>query len=281
MPIMFNIILQTADIPLADVILLRHQDQRAARGRTPYELWRADRLAGTSVFDLYQSHQRIDARSKFSRARYWACFVATPMGETLFVGLYRASYRGLLDTDMPMPHRDGIEKAGDCDVYDLTPDDRFNDLVGKLIIDWGPGTRAWVQRADKQDKAMTELRPTFKEPAFPGFLQFSAPLSTIDRLPVSWTETLRSSRGIYLLTCPRTKEQYVGSATGQEGFWQRWQDYARTGHGGNISLKSREPSDYQVSILQVAGTDATSDDILAMEEGWKKKLQSKQMGLNR
>jgi len=54
-----------------------------------------------------------------------------------------------------------------------------------------------------------------------------------------------------------------------------------SGHGGNVALKSREPSDYQISILQIAGTDATTDEIIGMEERWKKKLQSKEMGLNR
>jgi hypothetical protein len=72
-----------------------------------------------------------------------------------------------------------------------------------------------------------------------------------------------------------------GSATGEAGFWARWQDYIRTGHGGNVALKSRDPSDYQVSILEVAGTAATVDDILKMESRWKAKLQSGEMGLNR
>jgi hypothetical protein len=92
---------------------------------------------------------------------------------------------------------------------------------------------------------------------------------------------LKVSRGVYLLTCPKTKEQYVGSATGEHGFLQRWLDYVETGHGGNVVLKSREPSDYQVSVLQVAGTDATPDTILAMEIRWKRKLQSMEMGLNK
>lgn len=274
---MFNTVLQEGGLSLTEVILLRHQDQRAARGRTPYELWRDN----TSAFNLYQAHQGTDGRPKLSRAGYWAAFVGTPAGETLFVGLYHAQYRGLLDQDTPTPHRDAIDKAGTCDVYDLNPHDHMADLIGKLYVDWGPGTRAWVQRADRQNKPITELRTAFKEPAFPGFLNFSAPLSTIDRLPTTWATTLRASRGVYILTCPTTKEQYVGSATGIDGFWQRWQDYARTGHGGNIALKSRTPSDYQVAILQVAGTDATNDDIIAMEERWKKKLQSKEMGLNR
>ncbi len=54
-----------------------------------------------------------------------------------------------------------------------------------------------------------------------------------------------------------------------------------TGHGGNVALKSREPSDYQVSILEVAGSYANIDDILKMEARWKQKLQSQEMGVNR
>ncbi len=277
MPIMFNTLLREAGIPFNEVILLRHQDQRATRGRSPYELWRDD----TPAFDLYQSLQGTDGRTKFVRARYWASFVGTPAGETLFVGLYKVTYRGLLDVDMQMPHRDAIDKAGSCDVYDLVPDERLQEYVGKLLIDWGRAARAWVQRADKQDKSITELRPAFKEDEFPGFMNFISAVSGLPKLPKAWVTALRATRGVYVLACPRTREQYVGSATGADGFWQRWHDYERDGHGGNIGLKSREPSDYQVSILQVAGTDATTEDIVKMEEQWKRKLQSKEMGLNR
>jgi hypothetical protein len=154
-------------------------------------------------------------------------------------------------------------------------------LIGKLFIEWGPATRTWVQRADQQNKRVKELRTEFKEPDFPGFLNFVSPLSKLDALPKGWTTALQSSKGVYLLTCPKTKEQYVGSARGAEGFWNRWQFYAQTGHGHNVGLKSRAPSDYQVSILEVAGSASTDNDILAMEQRWKTKLQSQEMGLNR
>jgi hypothetical protein len=72
---------------------------------------------------------------------------------------------------------------------------------------------------------------------------------------------------------------YVGKAAGDDGFYGRWLDYVRDGHGGNVGLKSRDPSDYQVSILQVAG-DAETFEIDAMETRWKQKLQSREMGLN-
>ena len=48
-----------------------------------------------------------------------------------------------------------------------------------------------------------------------------------------------------------------------------------------MALKIRDPANYQVSILEVAGTAATPDEIYQMESQWKSKLQSREMGLNR
>lgn len=88
---------------------------------------------------------------------------------------------------------------------------------------------------------------------------------------------LRASHGIYLR---RTKELCVGSATGGEGFWIRWREYYETGHGGNVRLKSREPSDYQIAVVEVAGSEQTTVDVLHAEQRWMSKLQSSEMGLN-
>jgi hypothetical protein len=275
MPIMFNSLLREANLPLSEVRLLRHKDRRAQRGRTPYELWRDNR----PQFDSYQSTQAIDNEARL-RGKYWASFLGTPSDETLFVGIYRAENKRLLPEDRPMPHMDGIDKAGSCHIYDLTLEQPLSDLIGRLLIDWGPGDRSWIQRAHFQDKQITEFRAAFKEPDFPGFLNFVKSLSELDSLPVGWVTALRATGGVYLLTCPKTKEQYVGSATGENGFWGRWQDYAKTGHGGDVVLKRREPSDYQVSILEVAGTAAFHEDVVKMESRWKTKLQTREMGLN-
>lgn len=275
MPIMFNTILQEAGLQLPSVRLLRHKDNKAKKGSTPYELWRDNR----PLFELYQSTQSIVNRPKFA-APYWASFVVNPNDETMFAGIYAVEYRGLLAKDRPRPHMDGIDKAGSLDDYGLTLQETLSDLIGKLIIEWGAGALAWVQYADRNNKPIIELHREFQEPDFPGFMNFILPLSKLNNLPISWVAVLKSSHGVYLLTCPKTKEQYIGSATGEEGFWGRWQNYIQTGHGGNVGLKNRDPSDYQVSILEVAGTSATTADILTMEGRWQSKLQSREMGLN-
>ena len=262
----------------SEVRLLRHKDNRATKGRSPYELWLENKQH--KLFDLYQSLQSIENRTRLS-APYWASFVVTPSDETLFAGLYQANYCGLLEQDTPRPHAEGVDETGSCDIYDLQLLDKLAEFIGKLIVDWGLGNRAWIQRADMQNKSILELRREFKEPDFPGFLNFMEQLSKIEKLPRGWIAALSCTKGVYLLTCPKTKEQYVGSAYGVQGFYHRWLEYARTGHGDNVALKSREPNDYHVSILEVAGTSSTVDDIIEMETRWKQKLKSREMGLNR
>jgi hypothetical protein len=276
MPLRFNTLLFQAGIAPAAVRLLRHQDSRSAKGRTPYELWRDDR----PKFEAYQETQSFPNRSKL-RSDYWASFVVTPGGETLLAGFYGCRYLGENDVERAWQHAAGSNPVGTCDVYGLAPDDRLNDLAGRLVVDWGNAERAWIQRADNQDKIVRLIRETFREPDFPTFARFISSLSKVEGLPATWIAALSSSRGVYLLTCPKTHEQYVGSASGADGFYGRWLSYARDGHGGNEGLKSRDPSDYQVSILEVAGSAATVEEIIAMEGLWKRKLQSREMGLNR
>jgi hypothetical protein len=167
------------------------------------------------------------------------------------------------------------------EVYAFRKLEEFACYGGRLKVEWGDGKRSWNQRAHQQDKTIVELAQTFREPDFPGFTRFIGNLGSLPSLPTSWIAVLSATKGVYLLTCPRTREQYVGSACGADGFWGRWQTYVSTGHGGNVGLKSRDPADYQVSILEVAGSAATVDEIIATEQLWKAKLQSRDMGLNR
>jgi hypothetical protein len=126
-----------------------------------------------------------------------------------------------------------------------------------------------------------ELTREFQEEEFPGFTKLIRPLSQIETMPLSWKQVLAASRGVYLLACPKTREHYVGAAHGEGGFLGRWREYLANLHGGNVALIGRAPTDWQVSILEVAGSAAGTAEILAMEAGWKAKLLSRSIGLNR
>lgn len=275
----FNLLLERAEILPREVRLMRHQHV-ARDGLTPYVLWRDS----PAEFERYQSAQRVDRRAYFT-GKYWAGFVVPPDNSTLFVGLYRISGFSPVEPDWidPLMRATATQMGIELDIYRYERVPEFDHLIGRLRVDWGKGARTWAQRADSHsgNKPIIELLKEFREPEFPGFTSFVGNLGGLPSLPSSWATALSAARGIYLLTCPRTREQYVGSACGIGGFWGRWQDYVATGHGGNLALKSRDPSDYQISILEVAGSAASVDDILAMERQWKIKLQSLEMGLNR
>jgi len=133
---MLNTILQSEGFELSEVRLLRHQDNRSEKDRTPYKLWCND----LSKFDDYQITQGINHESKL-RGKYWASFVGTPSDETLFVGIYAVGAHKLIEEDRQKPHCDGVDKAGSCHVYELTRESRLSDLIGKMTIEWGEGTR--------------------------------------------------------------------------------------------------------------------------------------------
>lgn len=183
-----------------------------------------------------------------------------------------------------MPLTGSVAAAATLDRFTTTLSDDLADYIGRLYVDWGGGTsgkRSWSQRADVQDKAITELHLDQTEQPFPGLMAIASPLSVIAEAPPGWIQRMTDAHGVYLLACPRTGELYVGSATGKGGFWSRWQDYRRNGHGGNVALVGRELTDWRVSVLQVAGSSDSADDILAMEAAWKIKLQAHEFGLCR
>jgi hypothetical protein len=277
MGLTLNAVLKGLDIDPKDVRLLRHQTGPYAGG-TPYTLWRDD----APGFLAWQSIQSVQNRARLA-GRYWASFVVTPMQGTLLVGIYEVKYVGPCNPQLIDPLRliPVSQLSVQLHQYAAVLVDSCSALAGRLFVEWGPGTRTWIQRADNQIKPVLEIARVFQEEAFPGFGRFISRLSSIETLPSGWLSALRAARGVYLLTCPRTREQYVGSATGEGGFLGRWLAYVQDGHGGNVGLKSRDASDYQVCILEVVGSAATVEEILSTEQLWKAKLQSREMGLNR
>jgi GIY-YIG catalytic domain len=265
MPVMFNYLLEQAGIDLRDVRFVRHQDGRTKGNRTPYSLFKHR----YHEFMEYQSHQSLRNESYFGDAKYWAVFVVTPQRENLFVGLYNViskcrSKVGTVVLGSP------LQEEEIC--YELVLSEELKEYKNKLTIEWGKGVMNWIHRADQQKKAILSIRQNEFEPPFPGYLMLIEHLSAIDGLPDSWIGRLREAKGVYLLTCSKTDENYVGSATGEGGFYGRWQEHAAVG-GDGVRFKNREPGELQVSILEVAGSGMTEADIVEAEYRWMKKLR--------
>ncbi len=125
-------------------------------------------------------------------------------------------------------------------------------------------------------------------PGYNGVLVSHQILRTVVREEIpTWRTALSNVAGVYVVVDTVTGKQYVGSAYGVGGFWQRWKAYSQIGHGGNkelVALLAKEGAEYasnfQFSILEVADLNASKERILAREVHWKNVLCSRKHGYN-
>lgn len=126
---------------------------------------------------------------------------------------------------------------------------------------------------------------------FPGFnavlLSYTILRTVVRESNPSWLAALANVAGVYVITDNTTGKQYVGSAYGGVGLWQRWCAYAKTGHGGNKELRQLLDANgvdhahhLQFSILEVCDLNASDEYIIGRESHWKTVLRTREFGLN-
>ena len=138
------------------------------------------------------------------------------------------------------------------------------------------------------------LPTTFDGYDFPGYdkvrLSFEQLETVINQNKKDWVAALENQKAVYLITDTHNGKLYVGSATGDHGMLlQRWKNYVKDGHGGNVDLKAlveKEGFDYvkknfQYSILENYNAKVDDHVILERESWWKDILQSKKHGYNK
>jgi len=196
----------------------------------------------------------------------------------------------------------GVYRVLDCEKtkedwfrYDTELLNGQEDLIGRLIVDHKRKVRApyLVGKPNGGPFTVTELRAQPMSVAdFPGYNAVSishAKLMVVtEQNLATWRGALSNMKGVYLITDTATGKLYVGSATGNDGLWQRWSSYTKTGHGGNRELKAvlkKHGTDYATnfhySLLEVADSRATDEYVLERESFWKDVLASRQFGYNR
>lgn len=275
MVLTFNQLLRSAGLAVESTILLRHSD-----GRARDAIYKAG-IEKDPRFDDYQRRQiSPNVVAAFDKATYLASFVVDPAGATVFAGIWHILGRSDDSYLDPLVPPDPAEPPSTT--FSTKRVEILDDFRGRLIIDWGKGFLAWCQRAATQTKPILEVRREISEPEFPGYLKFHHNLGDILTLPATWIAALKVCGGVYLLSHRSNGRLYVGSATGVDGFFGRWCTY-QNGHGGNVGLLEVDgsPDDYDVAILEVAGSGLPEHGVLEMESCWKAKLGSRKHGLNR
>lgn len=259
--------------------LVRHKDDRYDVEALHIEGW-------------LETYQMFQAKPVFEGCRQIIVFIGESRLASRFVGVY--------DVGQGLPSEKAPRAAGcpypewfrDGQVfYALEKRAGFEDLEDRLIIDWGKGALAWHQWFT--DRAVIEVRPPGRAlPPFRDYLRVHLKHDDLRRLAAQptahpdWVSALSAVGGIYLIVDGVSGQQYVGSATGNGGLWQRWCEYAKTGHGGNLRLRTLcqngdvYPKALSFSILETFSRSLALSEAVSLEGFFKKKLGSRAFGLN-
>jgi hypothetical protein len=244
------------------VKVLRHVDQGV-------DLWT---LFRQGTFEDYQNDQSWDV---FGNARHIITCIAERHNYAKFVRMWRVTSK----------HR---ELGGGRFCYETQKLAGFDDLVARLAVKWGDGTKSWAQWLHKKgNKEINEVLPPEYVMEFPGYYDFRLSYAQLCQMidnPDSnreWHRMPSSISGVYMIPDAQSGIQYVGSAYGKEGIWGRWTAYAKDASGGNklikellISRAGRQDS-FQFAILRVLEPGCTKEQMIAHECLIKNKLGSR------
>jgi hypothetical protein len=167
-------------------------------------------------------------------------------------------------------------------------------LTGRLVAAYSRDGRNAYRNAENIIDQITLAEVYPMRLSIGEFPEFRSVHASFDQLRIvvgtgieSWRTTLSHVAGVYLISDSESGRLYVGSAFGAGGIWQRWSDYAATGHGGNTELCALIDSNglerakpFYFSILEIADTHTSEADLQAREVHWKRVLLSREHGLN-
>ena len=239
-------------------------------------------------FDEWQEEQ---TNKNFNR-EYVISLIYYEKDIWLFGGVYKVNNQ----TPQPIKHNDGW-----CGWhYDLTLTDNQKDLIGRVFVYYKKEfrasypclelkTKSGTNPADIYVSSILDKQVTIND--FNGFDNVNISYQTlrhiIENNISTWKSALSNVKGIYLIADTLTGKQYVGSAYGEDCIWQRWSEYVKNGHGGNIELKKvlqNNGIDYRYnfkySILEVCNMNLGNDYIIGRETYWKEVLMTRKFGMN-
>lgn len=264
------------DLDEDEIKLVRHVDHLNRSIR---------RVVDEGHFDRYQREQ-VPEINPFHHCKIILSFLGLENNKAEFYGAYRvngcrpfqkADWEGMPDW-LLQAHRDKRQRI----YYDLEEVPEYRSYRGRLIVQW-KSTRGWHQ---KKDLDIYEILPATVSTLFPGYQEVLLGFDGLKaifadpRAHRDWQAALKANAGIYRIVDLSDGKIYIGSAYGSGGLWARWQNYAKTGHGGNKLLKDREPANFEWSIVRTLSTTMSPRDVIRIEGLEKEKHDSRAIGLN-
>ncbi len=235
-------------------------------------------------FDVYQGFQ--DPK-RFGNSKHIAVFAPLDGRDALFLGLWDVGSckinSELTDTDLALIDEFNFPQdwKGKIAWYDLKHNQTMSDLSERLLIDWGRGALAWVQRGDKP---VLEIRRPNSIGDFASYSDVKLSYYDLKQLMndgssnLTWTSALSSVNGVYLIRDKSSGKLYVGSAYGEQGIYGRWKIYATSGHGGDVMLRDLDHSQFEFSILEITPLTLSAQEVIDIENKWKDRLGTRLFG---
>ena len=266
------------------VIMVRHYHENLSE------------MVQKNLIEEYQSYQR--KSSAFKDCKIIVSFLAEPNNQAKLYGVYE---------NLGIKVNNNLPKYSKSLKKYCKPQDRDNDLFmvlkkvdkykkfeNRIIIDWMV-PRGWYNTFGKViDKEVVKILPYNFVDEFPGLMKIrinAHELKTIINNPQThskWYESLTRLQAVYMILDKKSGNQYVGTTYGQNGLWQRWENYAKGNFtGGNkelIELKENDSNfheNFQYSILEVLSKNASQKECVDAENLWKEKLGTRTFGLNK
>lgn len=244
------------------------------------------------VYNAFQSNHGETVETSLSRATHLVSFIGHEPRHAVFVGIYTVdgAKRTSASEFWKIPHNDTLRSLGtrgpkdgrDSLWFDLGQSDHLQSWKGRLVIEWTGIERSWWRWAGRNSLPVHAIHEeSLLVPRLPDWHTLALGWQELQLLPSSWKQALAQWRGIYFIFDRESRLGYVGSAYGEENLLGRWTNYAASGHGGNRLLRGRNPEHFVFSILQRVSPDMDANQVIAVENSWKDRLQSRApCGLN-
>lgn len=291
-------VLRRASLPLEDVNVMLHSPV-GELGRVLPELIRTR----PEILEDYQSSHNGTAERALKRGRpYVACFLKTGMaqrrGESVlvFVGVFHNRGYSMISQGeyrarpVMVMLREGFGVDAEWDdapsdtpraIFDLSMTNILAEMQGRLAIT-ARLTQSYVRLAENFRAPIYAIHetPTFDAPP-PDWRDMILTAPRLSALPPKWEQALRHWRGVYLIVDERDGKRYVGSAFGKENILGRWRAHVEREDRGVTSALSRRATDkFRFSILELLAPSASKEEVEAVEAGWKRRLHTREFGLN-
>ena len=260
------------------VKLVRHkndQEEHHYQGKT-YEgsliqMYRYD----YQKFIDYQNEQDL---KNFKNVDYIVSFIGEENSEARFIGVFKRCGK-------PKEIANGIA------IFNFQEINGFQALKDKVIINWGD--RSWhLWKKDDKGKEVIRIDKGFKSNNLPVFsryedviLNYEELKSIIESNNSEWKSKLEACNCVYLILDKSNGKQYVGvtykdaSKGWKSGIWNRWSEYAQTGHGNDeklIEACANDPNyakrNFQWSILETLPLNVIPTVAIKRESLYKEKL---------